>query len=119
MKNDKVLCQCCGKMMVPTVVRSRGLWISWGMRLDGHVCDSVCPFCLNENWDGGKRPQHRSMAQKTAILLGLMFAVLVIYGLWTEYAGIAQVAVSKNVSMVGQWAIILGAVLLYRKFRYK
>ncbi len=105
--------------MVPTVIRSRGIWISWGMRLDGHVSGSVCPFCLSENWDGGQRPQHRSMAQKSAILLGLIFSVIVVYGLFTEFAGMSQITLSKNVSMAAQWAVIIGAVLLYRKFRYK
>lgn len=116
---SKVECQCCGKMMVPTVIRSRGVWISWGMRLDGHVSGSVCPFCLSDNWDGGKRPQHRSMAQKSAILLTLIVSAKVVYGIFTEFAYMAQITISKDFAMGAQWAIIIGAVLLYRKLRYK
>lgn len=51
MANDKVKCQCCGKMMVPRVVFSRGWYIGWGVRVGGGRPESnVCPFCLSEDW---------------------------------------------------------------------
>lgn len=72
---SKVECQCCKRMMVPSIIYSRGLWISWMVRLDGHIRGSVCPFCLSESWDGGKHPEHRSIAQKSTVLLGLIVSV--------------------------------------------
>lgn len=105
--------------MVPSIIYSRGLWIGWMVRLDGHIRGSVCPFCLSENWDGLKRPQHRSMIQKFAVLLGLIVSVMVLYGILTVIADIAQITTPNNVDMVVQWAIIIGGVLLYRKLRYK
>lgn len=33
MSNDKVKCQCCGKMMVPRVIFSRGWYIGGGIDL--------------------------------------------------------------------------------------
>lgn len=51
MANDKVKCQCCGKMMVPRVVFSRGWYIGWGVRVGGgRPENNVCPFCLSEDW---------------------------------------------------------------------
>lgn len=116
---SKVECQCCKRMMVPSIIYSRGLWISWMVRLDGHIRGSVCPFCLSESWDGGKHPEHRSMAQKSAVLLGLIVSVMVVYCLLTEIVDIAQITIPNNVDIVVQWAIIIGGVLLYRKLRYK
>jgi len=52
-REDKVLCQCCGKMMVPKVILSRGLysWYGWGFG-GGKPESSCCPFCLSTTWEG-------------------------------------------------------------------
>ena len=59
------------------------------------------------------------MAQKSAVLLGLIVSVMVVYCLLTEIVDIAQITIPNNVDIVVQWAIIIGGVLLYRKLRYK
>jgi hypothetical protein len=52
---DLVKCQCCGKMMVPTTIFSRGLYGGWGWRIGGgRPVSNCCPFCLSENWEDGK-----------------------------------------------------------------
>lgn len=119
MSNSKVQCRCCGKMMVPTVVRSRGLWISWGVRLDGHISGNVCPFCLSENWDGGQRPQHRSMGQKSLLLFGLIFGFLVVCGLFKEMISVAGINHSAELIKYAEWSFVIGAILIYRKYRHK
>src|SRR3990167_11159718 len=50
MRNDKVECQCCKKMMVPKVVTSAPFYIS-GVPVGGRDPESsVCPFCLSPKW---------------------------------------------------------------------
>lgn len=52
-REDKVLCQCCKRMMVPRVVVSRGVLIM-PIRLGEGVTHNICPFCLSEHWETGK-----------------------------------------------------------------
>jgi Na+-transporting NADH:ubiquinone oxidoreductase subunit NqrD len=59
------------------------------------------------------------MAQKSAVILGMIVSVIVVYGLLTEIVDIAKITIPNNVDMVVQWAIIIGGVLLYRKLRHK
>ncbi|MFB8831978.1 hypothetical protein ACE0DR_27935 [Azotobacter sp. CWF10] len=67
MRDDKVQCQCCGKWMVPRPIFSRGIW-SNGWRVGGgRVIGSICPFCLDEDWDGVERV-HRGVLFKTVAL---------------------------------------------------
>ncbi|WP_181085904.1 hypothetical protein [Stutzerimonas stutzeri] len=49
-RNDKVMCQCCGKMMVPKVITSAPFYVS-GIPMGGRRPEySVCPFCLSPKW---------------------------------------------------------------------
>ncbi|WP_139231988.1 hypothetical protein [Azotobacter beijerinckii] len=81
MRNDKVQCQCCGKWMVPRPIFSRGIW-SNGWRVGGgRVIGSICPFCLDEDWDGVERV-HRGVLFKTVALVisvSITYACLFIY----------------------------------------
>ena len=54
-RNDKVVCQCCGKSMVPRVIVTRGV-LGWPIRIGEGVTHSVCPFCLSEHWKTGETP---------------------------------------------------------------
>lgn len=49
-REDKVMCQCCGKMMVPKVITAAPFYIS-GIPVGGRDPESsVCPFCLSPKW---------------------------------------------------------------------
>jgi len=80
MRDDKVQCQCCGKWMVPRPIFSRGIW-SNGWRVGGgRVIGSICPFCLDEDWDGVERV-HRGVLFKTvalaiSVFLGYVFVLI-------------------------------------------
>lgn len=50
MRNDKIECQCCKKLMVPKVITSAPFYIS-GVPVGGRDPEaSVCPFCLSPKW---------------------------------------------------------------------
>lgn len=51
--HDLVKCQCCGKLMVPRTIFTRGLYGGWGWWVGrGRPVGSCCPFCLSEDWVG-------------------------------------------------------------------
>lgn len=93
MADDKVRCQCCEKMMVPTVIKSRGLYVGWqwgGFLGGGRPVSNCCPFCLSEEWDGkadfrsGMLYKHFAFGLSVLcffLILGTIFKLNVIYGL--------------------------------------
>lgn len=81
MSNDKVKCQCCGKMMVPRVVFSRGWYIGWGVRVGGgRPKSNCCPFCLSENWREQPSQKGISTIHKALLILFLFLTVRGIVG---------------------------------------
>lgn len=55
MRNDKVECQCCKRMMVPRVVMERPMYVD-GVPFGGdRPLKTFCPFCMSEEWDGNAR----------------------------------------------------------------
>ena len=86
MANDKVKCQCCGKMMVPRVVFSRGWYIGWGLRVGGGRPESnICPFCLSDRWHEAPREheswheaprEHKSLMFERICFAAVSFAVI-------------------------------------------
>lgn len=118
MTNSKTLCQCCGKMMIPQVERSRGVFIGWqwGWRFGaGHAIDSICPFCLSPDWDGVKRPQPRSPMFK----VGLVLVLLIIGSLGIDliqhvYRLLGHAATFADFKSVISLAVIVLLVLLYK-----
>ena len=55
MSKHKVECKCCGMMMVPRVISTRG--ISAGLfRVGEGETKTVCPFCESEYWRSGQKP---------------------------------------------------------------
>lgn len=120
-RHDLVQCQCCGKMMVPVVTRSRGVFVGWqwGWWLGGgNPNGNVCPFCLSENWDDSTRPTHRSPRQKFALLGILAIAIGFTYGLFTfvgkDLLGLDFSAALKSVT---EWAFVIIGIMLYRRYR--
>lgn len=77
MSNSKVLCQCCGKMMVPKTIFSRGFYAGWGWRVGGgRPISSCCPFCLSENWEDGKLNIRNTTAFRlVALALSFLFMI--------------------------------------------
>lgn len=50
MRNDKVECQCCRKMMVPKVITGAPFYVSGIPVGGGEPEGSICPFCLSPKW---------------------------------------------------------------------
>lgn len=77
-REDKVLCQCCGKMMVPRSVLSNGLFISGGAWIGRRKpVSSFCPFCLSEEWHGIK-PSLRESGWYTSTVAIAVFAIALV-----------------------------------------
>lgn len=76
MRNDKVECQCCKKMMVPKVVTSAPSYIS-GVPVGGRDPESsVCPFCLSPKWMLTEQ-QVLTGAKANAEFFGIMVLLLI------------------------------------------
>ena len=76
MRNDKVECQCCKKMMVPKVVTSAPVYIS-GVPVGGRDPESsVCPFCLSPKWMLTEQ-QVLTGAKANAEFFGIMVLLLI------------------------------------------
>ena len=76
MRNDKVECQCCKKMMVPKVVTSAPFYIS-GVPVGGRDPESsVCPFCLSPKWMLTEQ-QVLTGAKANAEFFGIMVLLLI------------------------------------------
>lgn len=94
MSNDKVKCQCCGKMMVPRVVFSRGWYVGWGVRIGGgRPKYNICPFCLSEDWRGASDNRAEEIMR------------------WNG-RGEASTALEKNAISILVFAAIFAAILL-------
>lgn len=81
--HDSVKCQCCGKMMVPKTIFSRGFYGGWGWWLGGgRPVSSCCPFCLSERWDGSS-PDVREAVwyQALGVVLAFLFTFMVLVAL--------------------------------------
>lgn len=92
MRNDKVECQCCKKMMVPKVITSAPFYIS-GVPVGGRDPEaSVCPFCLSPKWMLTEQ-QVLTGAKANAEFYGIMVLVLinivVFSGLGAEALGVS------------------------------
>ncbi|MCG8910949.1 hypothetical protein [Pseudomonas sp. DP-17] len=123
MTQSTVLCHCCGRHMVPQVVRSRGIYVGWewGGRIGaGHPIDSVCPFCLSSNWDGVKRPVHRSPGQKLLLVLILYIAGQVMNNVVSAIYSLAgKSAIYIEYKGMISAAIVFLLFLAYRKYRFE
>ncbi|WP_282412119.1 hypothetical protein [Pseudomonas sp. PS01299] len=76
MRNDKVECQCCKKMMVPKVVTSAPFYTS-GVPVGGRDPESsVCPFCLSPKWMLTEQ-QVLTGAKANAEFFGIMVLLLI------------------------------------------
>lgn len=76
MSDHKTLCHCCGKMMVPKVIFSRGSYGGYGWRIGGgKPISNCCPFCLSESWHGIVMPSS-SLSEKLFILLGFGLGII-------------------------------------------
>lgn len=92
MRNDKVECQCCKKMMVPKVITSAPFYIS-GVPVGARDPEaSVCPFCLSPKWMLTEQ-QVLTGAKANAEFYGIMVLVLinivVFSGLGAEAVGVS------------------------------
>jgi|GEM_PF-288106 len=99
MRDDKVQCQCCGKWMVPRPIFSRGIWSNGWWVGGGRVIGSICPFCLDEDWDGVERV-HRGVLFKT---VALALAVFITYASIIIFI----ILVSPIEEMLNKWAFIV------------
>ena len=92
MRNDKVECQCCKKMMVPKVVTSAPFYIS-GVPVGGRDPESsVCPFCLSPKWM--LTEQHvltgaKANAEFFGIMVFLLINIVVFARLGAEALGVS------------------------------
>lgn len=120
MRNDKVQCQCCGKWMVPRPIFSRGIWSNGWWVGGGRVIGSICPFCLDEDWDGVERV-HRGVLFKTAALVisaSLTYVCLFVYAT-PIYLFLTQWFPGKEVSKWIFGVCLFGAVYSgYRAYKW-
>lgn len=81
--HDVVKCQCCGKMMVPKTIFSRGIYGGWGWWIGGgRPVSSCCPFCLSESWDGSTPDVRGAIWYQTiGVLLAALCTIVVLVGL--------------------------------------
>ncbi|EMG2118092.1 hypothetical protein ACV344_29785 [Pseudomonas aeruginosa] len=123
MHNNQTLCHSCGKMMVPQVERSRGLYIGWewGGRFGaGHAIGSICPFCLSADWDGIKRPQPRSPIFKTGLVIALLVLGNVgLEGIESLYRAMGRAETFSSFKPAISLAVIGLLVLLYKRLSKK
>lgn len=98
MRNDKVECQCCKKMMVPKVVTSAPFYIS-GVPVGGRDPESsVCPFCLSPKWMLTEQ-QVLTGAKANAEFFGIMVLLLINIVVFARL-GAEALAVSLGLSVL-------------------
>lgn len=98
MRNDKVECQCCKKMMVPKVITSAPFYIS-GVPIGGRDPESsVCPFCLSPKWMLTE-DQVLTGAKANAEFFGIMVLIMINIVVFTRL-GTQALCVSAAVSVV-------------------
>lgn len=98
MRNDKVECQCCKKMMVPKVITSAPFYIS-GVPIGGRDPESsVCPFCLSPKWMLTE-DQVLTGAKANAEFFGIMVLIMINIVVFTRL-GAQALCVSAGLSVV-------------------
>lgn len=118
-REDKVKCQCCGKMMVPQVIFSRGLYLGWFMRYGGgQPAGSCCPFCLREDWDNPQKSVHRSPNEKLALLLMILLGMAMLNETMVAIISFTDPGYTQ-LSTGYQWIIVLIGIATYWHFRKK
>ncbi|WP_177329706.1 MULTISPECIES: hypothetical protein [Pseudomonas] len=92
MRNDKVECQCCKKMMVPKVITSAPFYIS-GVPVGGRDPEaSVCPFCLSPKWmltEEQVLTGAKANAEFYGLIVLLMINIVVFTRLGAEAVGVS------------------------------
>lgn len=118
MSDNKVQCQCCGKMMVPTVLRSRGLFVSWQYGWwfgGGKPVSSCCPFCQSEEWDG-KRDIRDTMMWRH---VGFILSVIAFFLIFMVGMKLNEVMISHfefGLGFLGPLCSLVGAIVFYKWF---
>ena len=118
MSASKVQCQCCGKMMVPTVLRSRGLFVGWQYGWwfgGGKPVSSCCPFCLSEEWDGKRDIRETMMWRHAGFILSIVaFFLIFLAGVQLNKELIAQF--DFDLGVFGLLFSLAGAIGFYKWF---
>ena len=106
MSDSKVKCQCCGKVMTPTVLKSRGVFVGWEYGWwfgGGKPVSSCCPFCLSEEWDGKPDIRDTMLWRHVGFVLSILAFFLFFLG-----------GIKLNAVLVGQFVFdfgVLGLIL--------
>lgn len=115
MSKHKVECKCCGMMMVPKTIFSRGIYGGWGWRVGGgKPISSCCPFCLAENWDDPEAQAQMSVFQKSVLLLLLVMLVCGSYFVLESHA--SSLDSWASIDMFVQWSFVGFGILCYKLF---
>lgn len=96
MREDKVMCQCCKKMMVPKVITSAPFYFSGIPVGGGRPEGSICPFCQSPKWmitEAQANAGGQANAEFYVMLILLVF-VIVAFARFGEAAGLAALLVS-------------------------
>lgn len=121
MSRREVKCRCCGMMMVPKSVLSRGIPAGWGMYFGGgKPIASYCPFCLSEGWDGIKVAVEKTPSEKIALLIKIVFILLMV-------SSLLRVAIemlnperdSAFIYTIMEWALVIIGIAMYQRHKYK
>lgn len=120
MSKHKVKCKCCGMMMVPKTIFSRGFYGGWGVWLGGgNPVSTYCPFCLSEGWDGVKLPVERTTGAKFLLAGQIAFTLLIINGLlaWglTHYLAVDN---SSFIYTAIEWMLVILGFAAYQKYKF-
>lgn len=120
MSRHKVECQCCGMMMVPKTIFSRGFYGGWGVWLGGgYPLSSYCPFCLSEGWNGVKVPVEKPPAAKLLLLWKIVFAIFFLNGLLAWFLEeIVMLEPSSFIFTLSEWLMLLLGVAAYQKLKF-
>lgn len=108
MSAHKVECKCCGMMIVPRVITTRGI-VAGLFRVGEGESHSVCPFCLSRDWASGYEKSLLKSLLSSAVGWYLIVAVGII----------AQLYLIKTISgLIGDypdvvfWLIMVGVFIL-------
>lgn len=98
MRNDRVECKKCSKVMIPKVIMERPVYVN-GVPFGGDVpLKSICPFCLTDRWGDVPPPSFfkrlrrdawvalRATALEWSLLIGIPLVLGLGY-LYRIYAG--------------------------------
>lgn len=121
MSKYKVQCRCCGMMMVPKSILSRGIPAGWGMYLGGgKPIGSYCPFCLSEGWDGVKIPVEKTPSEKVVLLCKVVFVLLFANGiLKAALEMFVPDDPSAFVFTAAEWSLVFIGIAIYQRYKYK